>query len=233
MKGAEAPLPMRMTDRAGTIDIGKTLAAFERRCRHFGKPVVDALVERRRDPYLVLCSTLLSLRTKDEVTALAQERLFALADTPEKMVTTPVEAIAEAIYPVGFYQRKAENLVAVARILLERHGGRVPADLETLLDLPGVGRKTANLVLTMGYGLPGICVDTHVHRIMNRLGYVKSRTPDDTEGMLRTRLPRRWWIPVNGILVAWGRNVCKPLSPLCSICPVDRECPKVGVGRRR
>lgn len=221
---------------AASFDIRSVLESFARSgdAAGYERPLVERLVDGRgRDPFLVLCSTLLSLRTKDETTGPAQERLFALADTPERMVATAEEEIARAIYPVGFYRRKAETLREVSALLLDRHGGKVPDTLDELLALPGVGRKTANLTLTAGFGKPGICVDTHVHRIMNRLGYVATATPDETEFALRGKLPADLWIPVNEILVRWGQKVCGPLSPRCSACPAERACPKIGVVRRR
>ena len=141
--------------------------------------------------------------------------------------------IAELIYPVGFYRTKARSIRQVCALLIERHNGEVPADLDALLALPGVGRKTANLVLTMGFGLPGICVDTHVHRICNRWGYVQTKDPDKTELALRDKLPLEYWIPINGLLVTLGQNICHPTSPHCSICPVAALCQRVGVMRSR
>src|SRR5579875_649514 len=176
-----------------------------------------------RDPFRILVACLLSLRTKDETTGAAAARLFAL----------PARRIARAIYPVGFYRTKARRIRRLCRELLARHGGRVPADLDALLELDGVGRKTANLVVTMAFGRPGICVDTHVHRITNRLGFVRTRTPEETERALRRRLPRRHWIPLNDLLVAFGQQVCRPTSPRCSTCPVGDLCPRVGVRRAR
>jgi endonuclease-3 len=155
--------------------------------------------------------------------------LFALADTPAAMLRLSARRIERAIYPVGFYRTKARVIRRICRLLLERFGGRVPDDLDTLLTLPGVGRKTANLVVTLGYGKPGICVDTHVHRISNRLGYVRTRTPEETEAALRARLPARYWIGYNDLLVAFGQNVCTPVSPRCSTCPVRAWCRRVGV----
>jgi len=185
------------------------------------------------DPFRILVSCILSLRTKDEVTYPATERLFAKASDPEGMLTLTSAAIAKAIYPAGFYRTKAKQIRAISVILLSRHGGQVPDTIEELLLLPGVGRKTANLTVTLGFGKPGICVDTHVHRIANRLGWVATKTPDDTEAALRLSLPRRWWIPINETLVRHGQQVCKPISPFCSACPVARACPKLGVDRRR
>jgi len=186
-----------------------------------------------RDPFRILVGCLLSLRTKDETTGPAAARLFALADTPAAILALPTTAIERAIYPVGFYRTKARVLHRVCRDLIDRFGGRVPSDLDALLTLHGVGRKTANLVVTFAFGLPGICVDTHVHRITNRLGFVRTRNPAETEIALRERLPRRHWIELNDLLVAFGQTLCHPTSPHCSRCPVTRWCARVGVKRSR
>lgn len=185
------------------------------------------------DPFRILVGCILSLRTKDEVTDPATARLFSRASDPETMRGLPERTIARLVYPVGFYRRKAAQIREICRLLLERHGGRVPDTLESLLELPGVGRKTANLVVTLGFGKPGICVDTHVHRISNRLGWVRTRHPHETEAALRRVLPRRHWIPINEILVRHGQQVCKPISPICSACPVARDCLRIGVERSR
>ena len=187
----------------------------------------------RRDPFRVLIACLLSLRTKDETTGPAAARLFALADTPEAMRRLSAKRIERAIFPVGFYRTKARVLLGVCRDLLERFGGQVPDDIDRLLTLKGVGRKTANLVVTQGFNKPGICVDIHVHRISNRLGYVKTKNPTETETALRKRLPRRYWIGYNDLLVSFGQNICHPVSPLCSECPVRPRCARVGVTRWR
>ena len=184
-------------------------------------------------PFRVLVSCILSLRTKDETTYPATERLFAKAKDPAGMLKLREATIARLIFPVGFYRRKAAQIRAISRILLDGHEGRVPRTIESLLTLPGVGRKTANLTVTLGYGLPGICVDVHVHRITNRLGWLKTRHPDETEMRLREILPRRWWIPINETLVRHGQQVCAPVSPKCSICPVSDRCARVGVGKSR
>lgn len=186
-----------------------------------------------RDPFRVLVACLLSLRTKDETTGPAAARLFALADTPAAMLALPCRRIERAIYPVGFYRTKAAALHRICRDLLDRFAGQVPPDLDDLLTLHGVGRKTANLVVTLGFGRPGICVDTHVHRISNRLGFVRTRTPDETEQALRARLPKRHWIELNDLLVTFGQNLCRPTSPHCSRCPVGRRCRRVGVTQSR
>ena len=187
----------------------------------------------RHDPFRTLVGCILSLRTRDETTYPAAERLFRLAETPGAMAGLPIARIARAIYPVGFYRTKARAIRALCRILVERHGGDVPSDFEQLLELPGVGRKTANLVVTLAFGKDGICVDTHVHRISNRLGFVRTPTPERTEWALRAKLPERHWIELNDLLVAFGQNICQPLSPRCSVCPVAAHCHRVGVGRSR
>ena len=187
----------------------------------------------RRDPFRVLIACLLSLRTKDETTGPAAARLFALADTPEAMLRLPAKRIERAIFPVGFYRTKARVVLGVCRDLLERFGGQVPDDIDRLLTLKGVGRKTANLVVTQGFNKPGICVDIHVHRISNRLGYVKTKNPTETETALRKQLPRRYWIGYNDLLVSFGQNICHPVSPRCSACPVRPRCARVGVTRSR
>jgi endonuclease III len=196
-------------------------------------PIVSHLAEKHRDPFEILISTLLSLRTKDEVTAVATERLFALASTPEEMLRLSEGRIRKAIYPVGFYRKKAETIRNVCRDLIDRFHARVPATLDELLTLKGVGRKTANLVVSLGFNGAGLCVDTHVHRISNRLGYVRTKTPEETEFALRKKLPTRYWSRYNTLLVAFGRNTCRPISPLCSACPIARYCDRVGVTRSR
>jgi len=185
------------------------------------------------DPYRILIGCVISLRTRDEVAYPATERLFQRASTPDAMRRLRAATIARLIYPAGFYRRKAEQIRAISRILLERHRGRVPDTLEELLELPGVGRKTANLVVTLGFDKPGICVDVHVHRIANRMTWVATRHPDETEEALRTVLPRRYWIPINETLVRHGQQTCTPISPKCSVCSVESDCPKTGVQRSR
>jgi endonuclease-3 len=208
-----------------------------RRLRHtrpgWNPTALAEVAEQSRDPFLVLIACLLSLRTQDTTTGPAAARLFALARTPSTMLQLSARRIERAIYPVGFYRTKARVIHRISRDLLQRFRGSVPDDLETLLSLPGVGRKTANLVVTMGYGKPGICVDTHVHRISNRLGWVRTKNPEETEMALRARLPRRYWIELNDLLVSFGQNVCTPLSPRCSTCPVREVCRRVGVTTSR
>lgn len=214
-------------------EIDQIVRALQRTSRLWNPTAVGAVAQDSRDPFQILISCLISLRTKDEVTAEASARLFRLARTPRAMRRLPAARIARTIYPAGFYRTKAKTIRALCRTLLEKHGGKVPGDLESLLALKGVGRKTANLVVTIGFGKPGICVDTHVHRISNRLGIVRTKTPEQTEFALRKVLPGRHWIPYNDLLVTFGQNVCKPISPLCSVCPVQILCPRIGVGKHR
>jgi len=196
-------------------------------------PVVTEMTLNERNPFKVLIATLLSLRTRDEQTRDASARLFALADSPASMLELTPEIIEDAIFPVGFYRVKARRILEVSKQLIERYSGDVPPDLDALLSLPGVGRKTANLVLTRGFNLPGICVDIHVHRISNRLGYVVSKHPDDTEQVLRQILPFKYWIIYNDLLVAYGQNICTPISPWCSKCVVSDQCMQLGVAKHR
>ena len=184
-------------------------------------------------PFTTLIACLLSLRTQDKTTYAACEKLFRLAETPQTMAVLPASRIEKAIYPVGFYKTKAKNIKEICRLLLSQNDGGVPDELDELLKLPGVGRKTANLVITMGFGKPGICVDTHVHRITNRWGYVRTKTPEQTEMTLREKLPRQYWIIINDLLVAYGQNLCKPISPLCSRCKIAPYCSRVGVAVSR
>jgi len=196
-------------------------------------PVVTFIALQTRDPFRVLVSCLLSLRTKDETTGPASQRLFALADMPRKMLGLKEHDIERAIYPVGFYRTKARTILAISRDLLDRYGGKVPDDLDELLTLKGVGRKTANLVLTQGFGKPAMCVDTHVHRISNRWGYVRTKDPHATEMALRRKLPRDHWMYYNDLLVAFGQTLCQPTSPKCSLCPIAEYCPQRGVTHHR
>lgn len=215
------------------IDIDAALLILQETMPQFQQPLIFEMASEQRNPFRILIATILSLRTRDTLTAVVAPRLFAEADQPASMIALGEKRIAELIYPVGFYNAKAHSIVEVCRLLIERHAGQVPADLDALLALPGVGRKTANLVLTMGFDLPGICVDTHVHRICNIWGYVHTKTPDHTELALREKLPHQYWIPINGWLVALGQNICIPTSPRCSICPLTHLCPKIGVTRSR
>lgn len=209
------------------------VASLRREVRLWDTPVVGVVADQTRDPFRVLVACILSLRTRDATTAAASARLFALATTPRRLAARSVRTIARAIYPVSFYRTKARHLQSLCRQLLNRFEGAVPDTIDELVSLPGVGRKTANLVVTLGFGKPGICVDTHVHRITNRWGYVSTRTPDETERALRRILPRRYWIGFNDLLVPYGQHRCTPLSPFCSRCALSRWCLRVGVTRTR
>ena len=215
------------------MNIDQTIRKLRRLSPAWRVTALAQVAAQWHDPFRVLIACLLSLRTKDETTGPAAARLFALADTPEGMRRLSLRAIERAIYPVGFYRTKAHVLRDVSRNLIERFGGAVPDEIDALLTLKGVGRKTANLVVTQGFHKPGICVDVHVHRISNRWGYVKTRTPEETEMALRRTLPRRYWIGYNDLLVSFGQNICLPVSPRCSTCPVRAGCPRRGVTRSR
>ena len=214
-------------------DIGKVVARLREHLARVATPIVTFLAEARRGPFTILISTLLSLRTKDDVTAAATARLMSRAATPEAMLGLTEDEIARIIFPVGFYRTKARTIRSVCRDLIDRFDSRVPDEMDDLLSLKGVGRKTANLVLTLGFDKEGLCVDTHVHRISNRLGYVATKTPKETEFALRAKLPKRYWTEYNTLLVAFGQTVCHPVSPFCSRCVLVPWCDRVGVVRSR
>jgi len=217
-----------------TPTLQSVLRILRREIRQWKVPAVGSVADRAADrPFETLVATMLSLRTKDAVTAQASSRLLSVAPTPAALGALTVQRISKLIYPVGFYRTKAAHLKETCRILSGKLGGRVPDKLDELLELPGVGRKTANLVVTVGYDSYGICVDTHVHRISNLWGYVHTRNPEGTEFALRRKLPRRYWKTYNDILVTFGQNLCVPVSPWCSRCPVGRYCEKVGLKRSR
>ncbi len=211
-------------------ELVRRLEEFRRSCR------VTTLTEEQetsRSPFRLLVACVISLRTKDEVTAEASRRLFDIAPTPEALAELEEERIARAIYPAGFYNTKANQLKEIARIIRDDFNGAVPASEADLLAMKGVGRKTANLVLGLGFGIPAICVDTHVHRISNRLGMVSTKTPEQTERALMEVLPRDLWITINDLLVTFGQNRCHPTSPRCTGCPLEDLCPRIGVTRSR
>ena len=197
-------------------------------------PSVSTVAEQyRQDPWAVLISTIISLRTKDEVTIVASKRLLEKAPGPAELDVMKKEKIEKLIYPAGFYRNKAASMKKIARILLDRYGGNVPSSLEELLALPGVGRKTANLVLTEAFDLDGLCVDIHVHRISNRCGWLVSKTPDETEMILREILPKKFWKRINYLLVLYGQRLCRPVSPYCSQCVIKKHCTRCGVEKSR
>ena len=217
------------------IPFNRIFPMLEARLEELGAPLpsVSIIAAEDNDPYRILTSTIISLRTRDAVTLAASRRLFASFPDMASLAAADTEAIEEAIKPAGFYRRKALQLKEIATIIESRYGGRVPGDEEALKSLPGVGIKTASLVLNLSYGIDAICVDCHVHQIANRLGWVSTSSPEETERELRKILPRQSWIPINEMLVRYGQHICLPLSPLCSSCPMEGECPKKGVGSCR
>jgi endonuclease-3 len=214
-------------------EIHAAVRILRREARKWQTPVVTLIAEASDSPFKVLISCILSLRTQDSTTAQASRRLFALAQSPETMVRLTAKKIEQAIFPVGFYRTKAKTILEICRKLNEEYRGRVPDEIDELIKFKGVGRKTANLVVTLGYNKPGICVDTHVHRISNRWGYVKTATPEKTEVALREKLPKQYWIEYNDLLVSFGQQLCRPISPLCSQCPVAKYCSQIGVTVKR
>ena len=213
-------------------DLPVVLRRLRKSAKDWHTPVVTE-ISCQLDPFKVLVSCLLSLRTRDKSTKDASNRLFDLADTPQKILLLDPKQVESAIYPVSFFRNKTLSLYEICRTLVNRYEGSVPCKLDQLLELKGVGRKTANLTLTLGHGKPGICVDTHVHRISNRWGYVRTKSPDATEMILRKKLPKRYWIEYNNLLVSFGQNLCKPQFPYCSQCCVANYCRQVGVKRYR
>jgi endonuclease-3 len=214
-------------------EIHAAVRILRREAPKWQTPVVTLIAEASDSPFKVLISCILSLRTQDSTTAQASRRLFALAQSPETMVRLTAKKIEQAIFPVGFYRTKAKTILEICRKLNEEYSGRVPDEIDELIKFKGVGRKTANLVVTLGYNKPGICVDTHVHRISNRWGYVKTATPEKTEVALRQKLPKQYWIEYNDLLVSFGQQLCRPISPLCSQCPVAKYCSQIGVTVKR
>jgi endonuclease III len=210
-------------------DIHAAIRILRRQVPKWQTPIVTLMAETYRSPFRVLISCILSLRTQDATTAKASHRLFALADSPQSMIKLTAKRIEKAIFPVGFYRTKAKIIRQICAVLLRDYGGKVPDDIDELLKFKGVGRKTANLVVTLGYRKPGICVDTHVHRISNRWGYIQTATPEKTELALREKLPKQYWIEYNDLLVSFGQHLCRPVSPVCSRCPVSKYCDRNGV----
>ena len=221
-----------MLENDREFNIVEGLKRLKKAVRKFRTPIVT-VIAKKNDPFAVLVSCIISLRTRDEVTELASARLFTLAKLPAELLELSNAKIEKAIYPAAFYRNKTKSLKELCQVLVKEYSGKVPDKLEDLLKLKGVGRKTANLTLILGHNKPGICVDIHVHRISNRWGYVKTKSPDETEMVLREILPKRFWKSYNDLLVSFGQNLCKPVSPFCSSCPVEDQCPKIGVTRSR
>ena len=214
-------------------NISEVIKLIKTQMKGLPDPSVTLVGKRWKSPFLVLISCILSLRTQDKTTLPASERFFKAADTPQAMLKLTTQQIEKLIYPVGFYKTKAKVIHGICHDILEKFGGKVPNDIDTLMLMKGVGRKTANLVMTEGFGIPAICVDTHVHRISNRFGYLKTKNPHDTEMALREILPKKYWIEYNALLVTWGQNICKPISPLCTQCSVRKYCARAGVATFR
>lgn len=210
----------------------KTIRLISNQVEPFVVPSVT-VVSRENDPFRVLVSCILSLRTKDKTTIEASQRLFQVADNPRSMIKLSKARLQKLVYPVGFYRNKAGVILGLSRRILRDFNGRVPDNLDELLSIKGVGRKTANLVLGLGFGIPAICVDTHVHRISNRLGWVRTKAPEETEEALKRIVPKRLWIDLNTVFVTFGQNICVPVSPFCSRCFVSKLCKKIGIRRRR
>lgn len=222
--------PLKVVDNK---TIGVMLKKIDKEISQYELPIVTLVSKTKKDPFLVLISTMLSLRTKDLTTAAACDRLFARATTPQQMVALSEKEIEKLIYPVGFSPTKAKAIRKTCEIIISEHNGKVPNDLDVLTTFPGVGRKTANLVLTLGFNIPAMCVDTHVHRISNIWGYVKTKNPLETEMALRKKLPKEYWMEYNDLLVSFGQHQCIPASPKCSTCQINKMCPRIGVTRSR
>lgn len=221
-----------MEGKKEDFNIAGVVKELKKTVKGFRTPSVT-VIAKKNDPFAVLVSCIISLRTRDEVTEPASARLFALAKSPAELVKLSNTEIEKAIYPAAFFRNKATSMKEMCKVLVKEYSGEVPDTLEELLKLKGVGRKTANLTLTLGHDKPGICVDIHVHRICNRWGYVKTKSPDETEKVLREILPKRYWKGFNDLLVSFGQNLCKPVSPFCTTCPIADNCPKIGVTRSR
>lgn len=214
------------------FNISRVLAQVKKAVRGFRTPSVT-VISQKNDPFAVLVSCIISLRTRDEVTEISSVRLFKLAKSPSELLKLSNAKIEKAIYPAAFFRNKTQSLIELCKVLVDEYEGKVPDKMEALLKLKGVGRKTANLTLILGHDKPGICVDIHVHRISNRWGYVKTKSPDETEMVLRDTLPKRYWKGINDLLVTFGQNICKPVSPFCGSCPLEEDCPKNGVTKCR
>ena len=221
-----------MAGEIGDFNIAEVVKVLKKAVKGFRTPSVT-VIAKKNDPFVVLISCIISLRTRDDVTEPASARLFALAKSPAELLKLSNEKIEKAIYPAAFFRNKAKSMKEMCKVLVKEYSGKVPDKLEELLKLKGVGRKTANLTLTLGHNKSGICVDIHVHRICNRLGYVKTKSPDETEMVLREILPKRYWKGFNDLLVSFGQNLCKPVSPFCGSCTILQKCPQIGVTSQR
>jgi endonuclease-3 len=209
-----------MIDESNIEQVMETIEKFIKE-----KTMIKKFVEEKFNPFQILFAAILSARTKDELSEKISRKIFEKVKEPEDLLKFSVAKLAKEIYPVGFYRIKAKNLIKLAKIIIEKHNGKVPEKMEELLELPGVGRKTANIVLSYAFNKPAIAVDTHVHRIFNRWGFVNTKTPEETEIELRKKLPKRLWKKVNNLLVNFGKTICRPIKPLCNNCPINQVCP--------
>ena len=210
-------------------DIDSIYKILNKTVKDYKVPIVDLVEARTKDPFKILVTTILSARTKDEVTARASVSLFKKVSVPKDINKLTIKQIEKLIYPVGFYKNKAKYLKKLPVVLKEKFNNKIPRTIEELIELPGVGRKTANLVMAVAFKIPAICVDVHVNRIMNRFGYIRTKNPLETEMALRKKLPKKYWLKINYIIVAFGQNLCKPINPKCDVCPVYKYCKRVGV----
>lgn len=210
-----------------SADIGKVIRILSKEFKKYRMPVVDIIELQTKDPFKVLVTTILSARTKDNITTQAAKRLFSYVSSPEDLEKLSISELEKIIYPVGFYRTKAKNLKKLPSVLREKFNNKIPQTVEELIHLPGVGRKTANLVVAIAFRKDAVCVDTHVHRIFNRLGYLQTKTPFETEMELRKHLPRKYWLTFNSYFVSFGQNRCKPIKPNCKECPIKRYCKSV------
>ena len=215
------------------VDIDSVYRILSKEIKRYNAPVVDLIEIQTKDPFKVLIATILSARTKDETTAKVCEKLFERVKSIEDLEKLSSKEIEKFIYPVGFYKTKAKHLKKLPGVLRKEFDGKIPSEIDDLLKLPGVGRKTANLVRAVGFGKPAVTVDVHVNRIMNRLGYVKTKTPHETEIVLREKLPKKYWGKINYLFVAFGQNLCRPISPWCSKCKIIKYCNQIGVKSKR
>jgi len=203
------------------------ISILDKKKLELGSPVFDLIKIIGNDPFKILISTIISLRTRDEITIQSSKKLFKFLKSPNDIINISVKQISEAIYPCGFYNRKSIQIKQICISLINNYDSKIPDDLETLLTFKGIGRKTANLILSRGFNIPAICVDTHVHRISNRFGYIKTKTPEQSEFKLMNKLPKKYWINYNLILVALGQSICKPINPKCDKCPISKLCEKI------
>jgi endonuclease-3 len=214
-------------------NIGKVISIVKNAVKNYELPVLERFNDSKKDPFWVLIPCILSLRAKDETTAIVSEKLYSIAPTPEEVLKIPLKKMEQIVYKTGFYHVKAKNVLNITKIILEKYKGKVPDDIDELMTIPGVGRKTANLVVTVAFKKPGICVDTHVHKISNRWGYVDTKDAEHTEIRLRQILPGKYWLKINLYLVLFGQNICLSVSPFCSKCPIEKMCPKIGIKNSR